>query len=80
MTKEKKQGLLEVSVLTAKVVLCVLLVFSVFVFLYYGFINRGTSMGSDQVEFIESWTVSDDQGHEFPVGRTYVVDQEDKTD
>ena len=80
MGTEKKQRLLEASELTAKIVLFVLIAFTVFVFVYYGMIRKGEVLEKGSVQFIESWTVIDSNGKEFPAGRTYVTDQDDQKD
>ncbi|MBR3538804.1 MAG: response regulator [Eubacterium sp.] len=80
MGTEKKHRLLEASELTAKIVLFLLIAFSVFVFVYYGMIRKGEVLEKGSVQFIESWTVIDSNGKEFPAGRTYVTDQDDQKD
>ncbi len=75
---EKKRGILDISVMAAKVVLCILLVFSAFVLIYYGVINKGDTLEKESVRFIERWTVSDSEGDEFTTGRTYVVGNDDQ--
>ena len=76
MSNNKKQGLSGISVRTVKIVLCFLLVFIAFVFIYYGAINRQHVVGSDPVQYIESWTVVDADGNTFTTGRNYVTKKE----
>ncbi len=80
MATEKKQGFLEASISTARIVLFLLLAFTAFVFLYYGIINKESPMESEAIRFIDHWTVSDGEGNEFETGRTYVVGNDDQKD
>ncbi len=64
MSKEKKQGLLDISVMTVKVVLYFLLVVNAFVFVCFGIINRSDVLEKEPFQTVDDWTVSDDEeGH-----------------
>ena len=73
-------GLLKASVLAAKIVLGFLLVFNAVIFVIYGLLDRGDTMGDDPVRFIDRWIVSDNLGDEFAAGRTYVTGKDDTKD
>ncbi len=62
--KDNKQRLLQISVMTVKVVLGVVFVFCAFVFIYYGVINRGDIPGTDPVKFVTDWDISG-EGEEY---------------
>ncbi|MBR6404031.1 MAG: response regulator [Eubacterium sp.] len=70
MNKIKKQGLLETSVMTVKVVLCLLFVFNAFVFIYYGLINRSDVLEGESVSFFDNWTVSESEDGDYSVYST----------
>ncbi|MBO4338244.1 MAG: response regulator, partial [Lachnospiraceae bacterium] len=72
MDNSKKRGLLEISVLTVKVVMGVMLILNAFVFITYGIINRVDFGKDDPVRFIESWTVTDSAGNRITTGRDFV--------
>ena len=59
---DKKQRLLQISVMAARIVLCVVLIFNAFVFVYYGALNRGDIPGTDPVKFISDWEITDKDG------------------
>ena len=64
MSKEKKQGLLDISVMAVKVVLYFLLVVNAFVFVCFGIINRSDVLEKEPFQTVDDWTVSDDEeGH-----------------
>ena len=63
MQDNKKQGLLEMSITAVKVLLLVMLVFTTFVFVYYGIIDRGDTIKKEQVRFIEDWTTIYEEGN-----------------
>ncbi len=55
MNDTKKQGFLEISIFTIKLLMCIMLIFNAFVFIFYGLINRGDKIGTDEVQFVENW-------------------------
>ena len=57
MSTDKKQGVFKIGIIAIKVVLCICLVFNAFVFIYYGFINKGEVIKSDPVRYMENWKV-----------------------
>ena len=63
MQDNKKQGLLDMSITAVKVLLLVMLVFTTFVFVYYGIIDRGDTIKKEQVRFIEDWTTIYEEGN-----------------
>ena len=76
MTNNKKAGLLETSVTTVRVVLCVMFAFVAFILVYYGVINRAHVIDDEPVEYIESWTVSDGNGEDIEIGRSYAAQKD----
>ena len=71
---------MEAGVMTAKIVLFLLVAFTVLVFIYYGIINKGEILEDESLRFIDSWTVMDSEGNEFHADRTYVTDKDDTKD
>ena len=57
MNENKKQGLLDMSIKAVKLILCVMLIFNAFVFVFYGLINRGDVISSDPVQFVDNWDI-----------------------
>ncbi len=76
MSSNKKQGFSGMSVMFARLVLCILLVLNAFVFIYYGVINRSNVLEDESLQYIEKWTVVDADGNEFTTGRSYVADKQ----
>ncbi|MBE5864061.1 MAG: response regulator [Lachnospiraceae bacterium] len=75
MEERNKQGLLEISSMAVKIILCTLLVFNSLLFLYYGVIHRANPLEKESLQFIESWTVKDGEGNEFTTGRSYEAEK-----
>ena len=70
MNKKKKQGLLDISNAAVKILLLVLLVFNAFVFIYYGFINRGEVIPKEKVQFMKDWSVQEGENSEITISAT----------
>ncbi len=77
MNKNRDQRLLDISVMTVKVVLCFLLVFNAFVFIYYGVLNRSDVLKGDSVHPLEGWSVSDSDEENYTVVSTLPDDVKD---
>jgi signal transduction histidine kinase len=65
MKKTGRQTLIETSVMTVKVILCILLVFNAFVFLYYGMPDRRNLVYQEPFRMMEDWKVTDCEGNEI---------------
>ena len=70
MNKNKKQRLLDISNVAVKILLLVLLVFNAFVFIYYGFINRGEVIPKEKVQFMKDWSVQEGENSEITISAT----------
>ena len=77
MNKESKNGILEMSVFAAKIVLCFLLVFISFVYIYFGIINRANTLSADPVRTIKEWETTDRGENQFTFSSTLPRDIED---
>ena len=75
MKNSSKQRLLDTSVTAVKIVLCVLFAFVIFLSIYYGMINKADVPKDEPLEFIESWTVTDNNGKDFTTDRSYVSEE-----
>ena len=76
MNEKKKQGLLEISVRTVKIVLCLSLVFNALFYVYFGMLNKSDVLAVEPVRYIESWIVTCKDGGEITTGRDYVNEKE----
>ena len=76
MIKNKKLGLLESSVTIVRVVLCFLFAFIAFILIYYGIIDKAHVIDDEPLRYIENWTVSDGEGKDFEIGRSYAAQKD----
>lgn len=76
MIKNKKLGLLESSVTIVRVVLCFLFAFIAFILIYYGIIDKAHVIDDEPLRYIENWTVSDGEGEDFEIGRSYAAQKD----
>ncbi|MCR4717472.1 MAG: response regulator [Lachnospiraceae bacterium] len=60
MDNDKKPGLYEVSAAAVKICLYISLIFTVYIFVYYGIINVSDPIKNEPVQFIKNWTVLDE--------------------
>ena len=58
MKDYKKQELSEMSITAVKILLCVMLLFGIFVFVYYGLINRGYETDKEEISFVNDWIIT----------------------
>ncbi len=58
MKEYKKQELSEMSITAVKILLCVMLLFGIFVFVYYGLINRGYETDKEEISFVNDWIIT----------------------
>ncbi len=59
MKENKEQRLLNISIVAVKIILCSMLVFNAFVFVFFGLINRSDVAETGQVRMLEGVTVTD---------------------
>ncbi len=59
MSKNKNRWLLDKTILCVKLLMYALLVFTVFIFIYYGLINKGDVIEDEPVWFLEDWDFSE---------------------
>ena len=74
--KNRNKGFFGASVMTIKVVLCIMFAAITLVFIFFGIINRVDFMDGEPLQFIEEWTVVDSDGTEFKTGRSYIDGRE----
>ena len=65
MLRNKKQGILEISVKAEKILLCALLVFNAFIYIYFGVIYKSDIVTDETVHPMTNWTVEKDEENEF---------------
>lgn len=74
MNKSGNKSILETSIFAVKIIMCILLVFNVFVFIYFGLIFKNDVPIGDGVRCISDWTVIDSEGNEHKTDRYFVAE------
>ena len=59
MNNKDKRGLLDISVITVKVVLCIMICSIAFVFIYYGMIKKGVILENEPLRMVDEWSTED---------------------
>lgn len=77
MGKKGNEKLLDMSVITVKVLLCITLSMVAGVFVYYNIVDRHNAAEKERIRFIETWTAIDTEGNEMYTGRSVVAGKSD---
>ncbi len=70
MKNNKKQRLSDICNAAVKILLLALLVFNAFVFIYYGFINRGEVIPKEKVRLMKDWDEQEGENNEITIFST----------
>ena len=73
---DKKRGLPEISAVAVKLMLCIMLAATAYIFIFYGIVNRVPAASGKELKYIESWKVTESTGAEYTTGRSFVADRE----
>lgn len=76
MADEKKgHKLLDISTKAVKIVLYGTILFSIFIFVYYGAKKQSDQVQAEEIRYIENWTIVKADGTEIHTGRTYRAEE-----
>ncbi len=70
MKNNKKQRLSDICNAAVKILLLALLVFNAFVFIYYGFINKGDVIPKEKVRLMKDWDEQEGENNEITIFST----------
>ncbi len=70
MKNNKKQRLSDICNAAVKILLLALLVFNAFVFIYYGFINKGDVIPKEKVRLMKDWDEQEGENSEITISST----------
>lgn len=77
MKKEEKRDILKISVKVVKILLCVMFALNTFLFVYYGVINKTEVPKTDPIQFVERWSVAEQNGNLVIISSTLPRDVSD---
>ncbi len=70
MSDNRKQGYYDVGISVVKILLCFLMLFNTYVFIYYGLINKGDVIKREPIQYVEGWTITYEEGNDQTVSTT----------